>query len=290
MKRFGSVSVVFLSLFLSLAARAIEITDDLGVTSSFTKPPQRIISLLPSLTETVCVLKQCQKLVGVDRYSNWPASIKSLPIVGSGVDPNIEAIAILKPDVVLVGRSSRATDRLRSLGIKVLTFDVKDYRSTQLAMTKIALLLGLPTKEAELLWENIISQINSITASLPISSQGIRVYFEVSNTPFGAGESSFIGETLSRLKVINIIPASLGPFPKLNPEFIVRENPNLIMLGYTANENLSGRPGWNKIQAVSQQRICTFTAEEADVLSRPSPRIPEAAQMMANCLIAKAPK
>lgn len=63
MKRFGSVSVVFLSLFLSLAARAIEITDDLGVTSSFTKPPQRIISLLPSLTETVCVLKQCQKLV-----------------------------------------------------------------------------------------------------------------------------------------------------------------------------------------------------------------------------------
>lgn len=155
------------------------------------------------------------KLVGVDRYSNWPASIKSLPIVGSGLDPNIEAIAILKPDVVLVGRSSRATDRLRSLGIKVLTFDVKDYRSTQLAMTKIALLLGLPTKEAELLWENIISQINSITASLPISSQGIRVYFEVSNTPFGAGESSFIGETLSRLKVINIIPASLGLFLNL---------------------------------------------------------------------------
>ncbi|MCE7529981.1 ABC transporter substrate-binding protein [Polynucleobacter sp. IMCC 29146] len=290
MKRFGSVGFVFLSLFLSPPLVAIEITDDLGVTSSFAIPPQRVISLLPSLTETVCVLKQCQKLVGVDRYSNWPASIKSLPIVGGGLDPNIEAIAMLKPDVVLVGKSSRATDRLRSLGIKVLTFDVKDYRSTQLAITKIALILGLPDKEAELIWQNIISQVSLITASLPKNSQGMRVYFEVSNTPFGAGESSFIGETLSRLKVTNIIPSSLGPFPKLNPEFIVRENPNLIMLGYTANENLSARPGWNKIQAVSQQRICSFSPEEIDVLSRPSPRIPEAAQIMANCLIAQTSK
>jgi ABC-type hemin transport system substrate-binding protein len=206
--------------------------------------------------------------VGVDRYSNWPTSIKSLPIVGGGLDPNIEAIAILKPDVVLAGKSTRATDRLRSLGIKVLTFDVKDYRSAQLAMTKIALLLGLPDKDTELLWQNIIAQVSSITASLPKSSQGTRVYFEVSNTPFGAGEASFIGETLSRLKVTNIIPASLGPFPKLNPEFIVRENPNLIMLGYTANENLSARPGWNKIQAVSQQRICTLLDPTRDPLGK----------------------
>ena len=54
--------------------------------------PQRIISLLPSLTESVCELGQCHRLVGVDRYSNHPASVRKLPQTGGGIDPNIEAI------------------------------------------------------------------------------------------------------------------------------------------------------------------------------------------------------
>jgi hypothetical protein len=56
------------------------------------KPPQRIVSLLPSLTESLCALGGCERLVGVDRYSNWPAHVKTLPVVGGGLDPNIEAL------------------------------------------------------------------------------------------------------------------------------------------------------------------------------------------------------
>jgi iron complex transport system substrate-binding protein len=74
------------------------------------------VSLLPSLAETVCELGQCQRLVGVDRYTNWPASLKALPRVGGGLDPNIEQIVALRPDVVLMATSSRAGDRLRALG------------------------------------------------------------------------------------------------------------------------------------------------------------------------------
>jgi iron complex transport system substrate-binding protein len=282
----------FLALALVIitsSLRAIEITDDQGFTTSLQKSPQRVISLLPSITETICVLKQCQKLVGIDRYSNWPESIQSLPSVGGGLDPNIEGITALKPDVVLVGKNSRASERLRSLGIKVIAFDVKDYADVHRALQRLALILNAPPQDAEIIWLNLQTQVNTIAGTLPKAAKGRRVYFEVSSTPFGAGESSFIGETLKRLQLINIIPSSLGPFPKLNPEFIVRENPDLIMMGYKQGGQIEGRPGWKKVSAVNQQRICTFTSSEADILSRPGPRLAEGAQIMANCISAKYP-
>ena len=73
-------------------ALALDITDDRGVTMHFDRPLQRIVSLLPSLTETVCELGQCARLVGVDRYSNFPAQVKALPQLGGGIDSNIEAV------------------------------------------------------------------------------------------------------------------------------------------------------------------------------------------------------
>ena len=93
------------------AAHAFEIHDDAGQTTHFDVAPARIVSLLPSLTETVCALGACDRLVGVDRYSNWPASVQKLPQVGGGLDPNVEAVVALKPDVVLIGVSSRASVR-----------------------------------------------------------------------------------------------------------------------------------------------------------------------------------
>ena len=90
---------------------SVSVTDDRGKVQQFEKAPQRIVSVLPSLTESVCALGACAKLVGVDRYSNWPATVKRLPQVGGGLDLNIEAIVRLKPDVVLAATSSRAGER-----------------------------------------------------------------------------------------------------------------------------------------------------------------------------------
>ena len=99
------------------AAWALQVTDDRGVAVTLARPPQRIVSLLPSLTESVCALGACARLVGVDRYSNDPASVQALPKVGGGLDPNIEAIVALRPEVVLLATSSRAASRLESLGL-----------------------------------------------------------------------------------------------------------------------------------------------------------------------------
>ena len=270
------------------AAQALQLTDDRGVVVTLAQPPQRIVSLLPSLTETVCALDQCQRLVGVDRYSNYPASVQSLPQVGGGLDPNIEAIVALQPDVVLVATSSRASERLRGLGIAVVALEPKTHADVQRVMLKLGAVLGVA--DAPKIWRAIDAGVSAAAQSLPARVRGTRVYFEVNQGPYGAGESSFIGETLTRLGVKNIVPAKLGPFPKLNPEFVVRANPDVIMVGLRSEEGMAQRPGWSSIRALREQRVCVFDAEQSNVLVRPGPRMAEAARLMAQCLADKAPR
>ena len=277
-----------LACWFSNSASALQVTDDRGVTVTLPAAPQRIVSLLPSLTETVCELGQCHRLVGVDRYSNFPASVQKLPQVGGGLDPNIEMIVSLKPDVVLMATSSRAGERLQALGIKVIALEPKRHADVQRVMLKLGQLLEV--QDAARIWRAIDAGVSAAAQSLPASTRNVKVYFEVNQGPYAAGESSFIGETLTRLGAKNIVPAKLGPFPKLNPEYIVRANPDLIMIGQRSADGLAARPGWQSIRALREQRVCIFPPGEADMLVRPGPRMAEGARLMVKCLVDKAPK
>ncbi len=270
-----------------LHAGAFELTDDRGVKLRFDSAPQRIVSLLPSLTETVCELGQCARLVGVDRYSNFPAHVQTVRQVGGGLDPNIEAIVALKPDVVLMATSSRAAERLQSLGLKVVALEPKSHADVRRVIDKIGQLLQVG--DAQRVWRVIDAGVAAAAQSLPANVKKTRVYFEVSRAPHGAGESSFIGETLTRLGAHNIIGAKLGPFPKLNPEFVVRANPDLIMVSDRNHAGMDARPGWGGIRAVRERRTCVFTLAQTDLVARPGPRMAEGARLMAQCLRDKAP-
>jgi len=285
-KRILIVVAVLLALLLLMwgtaQAQAVQVTDDRGRVVQLPRAPQRIVSLLPSLAETVCALSACQRLVGVDRYTNWPDSVQQLPKVGGGLDPNIEAIVALRPDVVLMATSSRAADRLVALGIPVVALEPKTHADVQRVMGKLGALLGVP--DAQHVWRSIDAGVSAAAQSLPPPARGLRVYFEVSPGPFGAGAGSFIGETLARLGARNILPAQLGPFPKLNPEYVVRADPDLIMVGARSADGLLARPGWGAMRALRSGHLCRFSAEESDVLIRPGPRMAEAARLMAACL------
>jgi iron complex transport system substrate-binding protein len=276
------VAVALLAAFGAVGAQAVMLKDDLGRTTEWQAPPQRIVSLLPSLTETVCALDACGRLVGVDRYSNHPASVNALPKLGGLDDTNVELIVSLRPDVVLVAPSSRVSDRLTALGLKVVTLQAESYADVQRVLGVLGNLLGVA--DAQRVWRRIEASVGAAAQSLPASARGVRVYYEVSSGPYAAGVSSFMGETLTRLGARNIIPAALGPFPKINPEFVVRANPQLIMIGARDAGGVFQRPGWDQIEAIRARKVCVFTAEQGDVLARPGPRMAEGAQIMARCL------
>ena len=289
LKTFTTAFMLLLSLAALAPVHALQLTDDRGVSVTLAQSPQRIVSLLPSLTESICALGECQRLVGVDRYSNYPASVKILPTVGGGLDPNIEAIVALRPDVVVLATSSRATQRLESLGLKVVALEPKSHADVQRVLKKLGVLLDIPDAVgAGRVWRLIDSGVSAAAQSLPASTRNTRVYFEVSRGPYAAGESSFMGETLTRLGMKNIIPAALGPFPRINPEFVVRANPDLIMVGSRSADAMKSYPGWGAIKAIREQRICVFSPEQSDVLIRPGPRMAEAARIMAQCIASKA--
>ena len=265
-------------------AQAVVIRDDRQVEVTIAKPPQRIVSLLPSLTETVCALGQCQKLVGVDRSSNWPDRIAKLPRMGGGLDPNIESVVAAKPDLVLMATSGRGAERFTALGLTVLALEPRSHADVQRVMGLMAQALGLPVQESERAWHHIDAAVNDAAQSIPQSAKGQRVYVEVGTAPYGASESSFIGETLQRLGLRNILPASLGPFPKINPEFVVRSQPDIIMVGDSSFAEMAARPGWQSMRAMRTQRVCHFKPEESDMLVRAGPRMAEGARVMAKCL------
>ena len=275
----------WLVLWVCVPAWAYDVTDDTGRTVQFDTPPLRIVSLLPSLTETVCELGGCERLVGVDRYSNWPAPVKKLPQVGGGLDPNVEAVVALKPDLVLASVSTRAADRLRSLGLRVLQMEPRTGAQVREVTQRLGTALQLPNAERVL--RDIEAGVDAAALSVPASLRGQRVYFEASGGPHAAGPQSFIGEMLTRLGLDNIIGPELGPFPRINPELVVRADPDLIMVGARSVRELTGRPGWSQLRALRERHLCVFTPEEADVLVRPGPRMAEAARLMARCAVQK---
>ena len=286
---FSGAFALLISVVALAPAHALQLTDDRGVTVTLAQAPQRIVSLLPSLTQSICALDQCQRLVGVDRYSNDPASVRRLPVLGGGLDPNIEAIVALRPDVVVLATSSRASQRLESLGLKVVALEPKSQADVRRVLKKLGQLLAVPDNTgAERVWRVIDAGVTAAAQSLPPHAKNLRVYFEVNQGPYAAGESSFIGETLTRLGVKNVVPAALGPFPRLNPEFVVRANPDIIMVSSGSMQGMLAYPGWSAIKAVREKRICAFSRDESDVLVRPGPRMADAARIMAKCIAAQA--
>jgi iron complex transport system substrate-binding protein len=271
-----------LGFSLAIFAAPVSVVDDRGVVVMFDKPPQRVVSLLPSLTESICALGKCSALVGVDRFSNWPKSIQELPKLGGMGDINIERIVQLKPDVVLLEKASPVIARLNSLGIKTFALDIKSMSDEERALKKLDTLLG--ASESARVWNQIQKEIMRANKQLSAKSGDISVYFEVNPAPFAAGRNSFIGEILTQLNLINIIPESLGPFPKINPEFVVQTKPDVILLTESTIVDIQKRPGWSSIPAVKRNRICSFTADQNDVLLRPGPRMGEAALIISQCI------
>lgn len=278
------------AFFVALVGRAradvdAGVRDDRGVSVTLARPPARIVSLLPSLTESVCDLGACDRLVGTDRYSNWPASVAALPKLGGIEDAQIERIVALRPDVVLVSVSARVTERLEALGVKVVVLESRNHADVRRTLTLLAQLLGTPARAAEV-WADVERATATAAARVPAALRGDRVYFEVDPTPYGAGPGSFIGETLTRLGLANALPAALGPFPKLNPEYVVRLQPDIIMAVASDLADMPKRPGWGSLRALAGHKTCGLPSERYELIIRPGPRMGEAAAGLADCLVA----
>jgi iron complex transport system substrate-binding protein len=278
------------SMATAAAAAPLVLFDAAHHEHRFEHPPQRIASLLPSLTETVCALRECDRLVIVDRFSNWPTSVASLPKAGGLEDADVERIVRARPDVVLLAHAPVLQERLRALGLVVFELDTQTYADIWRNISTIGTLLGVPERAARLnrRIQRSLEQIATATRKR-LAGRAPLVYIEVDPTPYGAGPQSFIGRMLRLAGARNILAADLGPFPKLNPEYVVRANPDVIFISPADAAQLAQRPGWSGIRAVREHRICSFSPEVRDTIVRPGPRVAQGLEAISACLLREAP-
>lgn len=276
-----------LAFTLALSATAgattypITLTDDLGRKVIIKAEPQRMISMLPSNTETVCALGACDKLLAVDKYSDYPAAVVKLQTVGDAFNPNIEAMVALKPDLVLISNYAKLPEQLIQAGITVVAVNPETYDEV---FTKTFLLGKLLNREAQA--KALVTKMKSDVARVEIlTKNAVRqptAYFEVDPTPYSIGPNSFMGVLLTKAGARNIIPASMGNFPKVDPEFIVKANPQL-MLGLDL-KTAAARPGWAGLQAVKTGQVSNIPPALNLILGRPGPRIAEGLRGLAKII------
>lgn len=246
--------------------------DDAGHAVVLSQRPRRIVTLLPSFTETVFALGAGADVVGVDDYSDYPPEVARLPKLGGGYDTHVEELMALAPDLVLISPDSKAAATLAQNGVAVWGGDPRQLADVFRVIAATGALLGRRA-EADRLNADMQRQLSEIEASVHQAPR-VSVYYELDATPYSVGPRSFMGVLIDKAGGRNIVPDGLGDFPKLNPELIFAQDPEVI-LG-TSWQELSARPGWDRLRAVKERHVYEWAPEEGHLISRPGPRLPQA--------------
>ncbi|MBA7576582.1 Vitamin B12-binding protein [subsurface metagenome] len=279
----GILVVVGLSLSLYFAFKppaniGITITDDLNRTVDINGVPQRIVSHVPSITETLFALGAGEKVVGVSDYCDYPEEARLKPSVGSYFDPSMENIVALDPDLVLTDGHSESIKPLDNMGITYLVVDPRDIDGVFRDIELLGKVTGT-NKEAGKLIENMQKRISYVSARV----EGVprpKVFYVIDATepsnPWTAGPGSFIDSLITMAGGENIGAKALSPWAIFSIEQIVSSDPEIIILSvrhgtaFTSAEVLRGHPAWQETTAVKQNRIYVI---DGDLVDRTGPRI-----------------
>ncbi len=252
--------------------------------------PTAIISLAPALTEMLYAIGAGPQVKAVDTYSDYPPQAPRTKL--SGLAPNVEAIVADKPDLVVEsGDTGNLTKRLAAFSIPVLELPAP----TQLAGVYAEFSqLGRATGHvAQATSEDamIRKQISAIVAAAPHLARPITYYYELDQTYYSVTSATFVGRLLGLLGMKSIADkakgaAAAGGYPQLSSEYIIRANPDYILLADTicchqSASTVSKRPGWASLSAVKSGRVIPLND---DIASRWGPRIVDLLRTVAAAL------
>lgn len=246
--------------------------------------PSRIVSITPNTTETVFALGTGDRLVGRSRYCDFPPEVERIPAVGGYVDPSLEAILALQPDLVTGARGPIGRglfDKLEARGVKSF------FPATESIDAIFEMIIGLATiLDVTDTGNRVIQSIRAHLASIDktlASRPRPRTLLVYGQSPIVvAGPHSFASEMLERAGCHNVVTE--GPaYPTLGMETIVGLDPELIIDATMAGGRTSApigkdRPGWASIRAVQQNRVARI---DDDRVMRPGPRLAEGVAQLA---------
>ncbi len=258
------------------------VRDDLGRAVTVPVKITRAVSLAPSLTEMIFAVGAGDRLVGVTTYCNYPEQAKAIQKVGDTMTPNIESIIALKPQVVFVSTASQLeafTSTLDQQGIAVFVTDPKDLDGVNRNLVQFGELFGKQERAGSL-----VRELKFRAAKVGQQTKGLKpvgVFVQISNDPlFTIGKESFLTEVIKNAGGFSATKDVPTAYPKLSKETAMAMNPAVILLS-DSDDNREPNAVFKNSPAVKNGRVYRINA---DIISRPGPRLVDAIEEIANDL------
>jgi cobalamin transport system substrate-binding protein len=268
-------------------AAAGEVTDMLGRRVRVPDRAVRVVSLAPSITETVFVLGDGDRLVGVTDYCDYPPEATRKPRVGGISTPSFEAILALRPDLVLATSESNYADhvqRLVSLGLDVYVVRPVDFETVLESIERIGAVLGREDA-ARARVGAMRREADAITLAISGAPRPRVLYVVWPNPLIAPGRGTLISELIRRAGGDSVTGAEPLPYPRLSLETVVERRPERIIVGRhgqgTVEELLRG---WERLGAVSAVREGRVYGVDGDLVHRPGPRMIDALRALARVI------
>lgn len=286
-----TIGLLFIFNLAIPASQDTTIKDDLGYTYVLGVPPQRIISLAPNVTEILFALGLEKRIIGVTRYCNYPEQAQTKNHIGGIVDPNLEKIIDLRPDLIIAFRGNplRLIQRLKDLKLPVFVLEAGTTLESVFFLIKRIGLITRREKEAEDLVDRLLGNLKRMETSLKNVETRPKVFINLHGKGlWTCGKNSFLNDLVLKAKGVNIAGKVSRAWFSYNREELIHQNPDYIVVITKLKEDFLRVKKWftkeahlESIQAVQKENIYSLNE---DLVTRQGPRIFEALDRLAHIL------
>ncbi len=258
------------------------VIDDLGRSVTLPVNITRIVSTAPSVTENIFAVGAGDRLVGVTTFCNYPEEAKAIPKIGDTMTPNMESIIALKPDVVFVSTASQIevfTQTLADNGIAVYVTNPKSFDDVIDDLGKLGGLFGTTERVGQMLPE-LKRRLGAVQDNVRGEKQ-LGVFVQISREPlFTVGKGSFLNVLVEKAGGRSVTADVETAYPKLSKETAIALEPDVIIISESP-DNEGPNEVFRNSPAVKSGRVYKINA---DLLSRPGPRLVDALEQIAKFL------
>jgi iron complex transport system substrate-binding protein len=250
-------------------------------------PARRVVTLAPHLTELVFAAGGGDRVVGVMRYSDYPAAALALPVIGDAFAINLEAIAGLRPDLVLAWRSGtneRQRDRLQALHVRVVDNEIERVEDIAASLRQIGRLLGtqavseVAASQVEQRWRRLLAA--------HAQDQPVRVFYQLWAEPLmTVSRHHLVDQAISACGGVNVFADQPGMTPTVGWEAVARANPQVV-IATSAQDEPAQLAGWQKLSRVDAVRNHHLVTLDGHTLARMTPRFLDAAEALCAAIAA----
>jgi iron complex transport system substrate-binding protein len=264
------------------ALAEVSVRDDAGATVRLAAPAKRIVSLAPHLTELLFAAGAGERLVGAVEYSDYPPAAKKIPRVGGYSRPDLEAVAALKPDLIVAWTSGNAPahlDKLRALGLPVFVTQPNRIEDIAALLERLATLAGSEATgkvEADKFRQRLAA-LRSQYANRP----KVRTFYQIWKQPLmTVGQGQIIGDAIAVCGGDNVFGKLQALAPTVTVEAVLAANPEIIVasgMGESRPDWLDDWKRWSQLQAVKRDNLFFIPPE---LIQRHTPRLLEGTEML----------